>query len=61
MADWAEWCEIISRCMGEKDNAFINAYNENIEFQIEEIIAGYPRGCFSYCGRTSKTLTGINY
>ena len=40
MADWAEWCEVISRCMGEKDNAFINAYNENINLQIEEVIEG---------------------
>ena len=38
MADWAEWCEIISRCMGEKDDAFINAYNENISLQVEEIV-----------------------
>lgn len=40
MADWAEWCEIISRCMGEKDDAFINAYNENIILQTEEVIEG---------------------
>lgn len=40
MADWAEWCEVISRCMGEEDNAFINAYTQNIELQTEEIIAG---------------------
>ena len=39
MADWAEWCEVISRCMGEEDNAFINAYTQNIELQTEEIIA----------------------
>ena len=38
MADWAEWCEIISRCMGEKNDAFINAYNENISLQVEEIL-----------------------
>ncbi len=40
MADWAEWCEVISRCTGEEDNAFINAYTQNIELQTEEIIAG---------------------
>ena len=40
MADWAERCEIISRCMGEKDDAFINAYNENIYLQTEEVIEG---------------------
>lgn len=40
MADWAERCEIISRCMGEKDDAFINAYNKNIDLQTEEVIEG---------------------
>ena len=40
MADWAEWCEIISRSMGEKDDAFINSYNENIHLQTEEVIEG---------------------
>ena len=40
MADWAEWCEIISRCMGEKNDAFINAYNQNINLQTEEVIEG---------------------
>lgn len=40
MADWAEWCEIISRCMDKKDNAFINAYNGNINLQTEEVIEG---------------------
>ena len=38
MADWAEWCEVISRCMGDKDDAFINAYNENISIQVEEVL-----------------------
>lgn len=40
MADWAEWCELISRCMGESDNAFINAYNDNVNLQTEEVIEG---------------------
>ena len=31
MADWAEWCEIIAHCLGEKEGAFMEAYNENIE------------------------------
>ena len=30
MADFAEIGEIISRCMGYKDNEFINAYYKNI-------------------------------
>jgi hypothetical protein len=40
MADWAEWCEVISRCMGEEDDAFMNAYNENINLQVDEVIEG---------------------
>lgn len=42
MADFAEWCEIISRCMGNPDNAFINAYQENIDNQNDEIIESNP-------------------
>ncbi|HEY7108730.1 MAG TPA: hypothetical protein VH415_04815, partial [Nitrososphaeraceae archaeon] len=38
--EWAEWCEIISRCMGEENDAFIKAYNENINLQAEEVIEG---------------------
>lgn len=40
MADWAEWCEIISRCMGEKVSKFIDAYQENIKIQTEEVVEG---------------------
>jgi hypothetical protein len=40
MADWADWCEIISRCMDEKNDAFIKAYSENINLQTEEVIEG---------------------
>jgi hypothetical protein len=40
MADWTEWCEIISRCMDQDDNAFINAYSQNISLQTEEVIEG---------------------
>ena len=29
MADFAEWGEIISRCLGNDENEFINAYEEN--------------------------------
>lgn len=38
MADFAECCEIISRCMGNPDNAFLDAYNENIKLQVQELI-----------------------
>ena len=38
MADFAKICETISRCMGNKPYAFINAYNRNIELQTEQIL-----------------------
>jgi hypothetical protein len=38
MADFAKICETISRCMGNKDNAFIDAYNRNIQLQTEQIL-----------------------
>ena len=38
MADFAECAEIISRCMGNPDNQFIDAYYENIALQTEEIL-----------------------
>jgi uncharacterized protein (UPF0335 family) len=38
MADFAETAEIISRCMGNPDNRFIDAYYENIKLQTEEIL-----------------------
>ena len=40
MADWAEWCEIIAHCLGEKEGAFMEAYNENIDLQTQEVIEG---------------------
>ncbi|WP_415311986.1 bifunctional DNA primase/polymerase [Candidatus Nitrosocosmicus sp. FF01] len=42
MADFAESCEIISRCLGYSENAFINAYRENIDNQNDEIIEASP-------------------
>ena len=38
MADFAESCEIISRCLGYPENAFIDVYRENIENQNDEIL-----------------------
>jgi hypothetical protein len=38
MADFAECAEIISRCMGNPDGLFMDAYYENIELQTEEIL-----------------------
>jgi hypothetical protein len=42
MADFAEWGEIIARCMGYDKNAFINAYYENISAQNDEVIESSP-------------------
>lgn len=38
MADFAEYAEIISRCMGYADNTFIEAYWRNISSQTDEVI-----------------------
>jgi hypothetical protein len=38
MADWAEWCEVISRCMGNKEGVFLKAFENNRKIQIEQII-----------------------
>ena len=38
MADFGECCEIISRCVGSHDNAFLKAYDENIKVQVQEVI-----------------------
>jgi hypothetical protein len=42
MADFAEWGEIISRCLGYGDNEFLNAYYENIANQNDEVIESSP-------------------
>jgi len=42
MADFAEWGEIISRCMGYGDNEFLEAYYENIANQNDEVIESSP-------------------
>ena len=42
MADFALHCEMISRCMDNPDNAFINAFAKNIQVQTIESIASEP-------------------
>lgn len=42
MADFAQYGEIISRCLEYKDYEFINAYRENIDLQNEELIELHP-------------------
>jgi hypothetical protein len=38
MADWAGYCEIISRCMGLQDGKFIEVYKNNAKIQIEQVM-----------------------
>ncbi len=38
MSDFAKTAEIISRCMGNKNNEFMDAYFRNIELQTDEIL-----------------------
>jgi hypothetical protein len=42
MSEWAKVCEIISRCMGNPENAFMRAYYKNIKVQSDEVIEGHP-------------------
>lgn len=42
MAEFAEWGEIIARCIGYNDNEFIEAYQENIDNQNDEVIESSP-------------------
>lgn len=42
MADFAEWGEIISRCLGNDENEFIEAYDENRLDQNDEVIEASP-------------------
>lgn len=40
LADWAEYCEIVALCIEEKEGAFMEAYNKNLEIQTQEVIEG---------------------
>ena len=42
MADWTEYSEIIARCMGYKENEFLNAYKKNTGLQSDEVINASP-------------------
>ncbi|MGD1838154.1 MAG: hypothetical protein ACPKPY_08870, partial [Nitrososphaeraceae archaeon] len=42
MADFEEFGEIISRCMGNEENRFLQAYQDNIGIQIDEAIDANP-------------------
>jgi hypothetical protein len=38
LADWAETCELIARCIGYKDNQFIEAFRNNVKLQNEAAV-----------------------
>jgi len=42
MADFEEYAEIFSRCMGYEPGTFIRAYHENQKLQTEAVIEGSP-------------------
>jgi hypothetical protein len=42
MADFAEWGEIIARCIGYNNGEFIKAYQDNIDVQNDEVIESSP-------------------
>jgi hypothetical protein len=42
MADFAEWGEIISRCLGYPENKFTRLYSENISEQNDEVVESSP-------------------
>ena len=42
MADFEEYAEIISRCMGYRESEFLRVYQDNIGVQIDEAIQASP-------------------
>jgi hypothetical protein len=42
MADFEEYAEIISRCMGYREGEFLRVYQDNINIQIDEAIQASP-------------------
>ncbi len=42
MADWAEVCEVISRCLGYPENAFLNTYYKNMAEQNNQALESSP-------------------
>ena len=42
MADFEEYAEIISRCMGYQEGEFLRVYQDNIGVQIDEAIQASP-------------------
>jgi hypothetical protein len=42
MADFALHGEIVARCLGYDENVFLNAFNENIRRQSDELLETNP-------------------
>jgi len=42
MADFEEYAEIISRCIGNAENEFIRAYHENKKLQTDAALEARP-------------------
>jgi len=62
MADFAEYGEIISRCMGNMDNEFLDAYNRNTQLQIDEVIASSEVAtCLMYMMFTKYGKSEVHY
>jgi hypothetical protein len=38
MADFAAYAELVSRCLGNEDNKFMEAFNGNVKVQAEHVI-----------------------
>ena len=57
MADWEEYAEIISRCMGNTEGEFQRVYADNIGIQVDEAIASSPLSMAVIELMTGKTTT----
>ena len=69
MADFEEYGEIISRCMGNKENEFLQTYQYNIGDQVDEAIEANPLStvlfqfmneCNVWEGTASQLLSILN-
>ncbi|MPZ06619.1 MAG: hypothetical protein GEU26_09425 [Nitrososphaeraceae archaeon] len=70
MADFEEYAEIISRCMGTESGKFIEAYYKNQQLQTEVVIEGSPVAMaivklmegkeeYGWTGTTTELLTDL--
>jgi hypothetical protein len=57
MADWAGYCEIISRCIGLPDGKFIDAYTNNAKIQIDAVMeTSEVAACLQYFVETDSAF-----